>query len=85
MVQRIVRERLGFVIGALAFAMIWGCAPALYSVDMKYVPTRPIPEMKGSEKKEINAILTIMRKENGKIVEYMPDGRVFENMPPSVL
>jgi 8-oxo-dGTP pyrophosphatase MutT (NUDIX family) len=38
-----------------------------------------------TEKKEINAILTTMRKENGKIVEYMPDGRVFENMPPSVL
>jgi len=51
MVRRVVRERLGFVIAALAFAMIWGCASALYSVDMKYVPTRPIPEMKGSEKK----------------------------------
>jgi 8-oxo-dGTP pyrophosphatase MutT (NUDIX family) len=38
-----------------------------------------------TEKKEINAILTIMRKEKGEIVEYMPDGRVFKNMPPSVL
>ncbi|MCX5844010.1 MAG: hypothetical protein NT022_09715 [Deltaproteobacteria bacterium] len=38
-----------------------------------------------TDKKEINAILTIMRKEKGEIVEYMPDGRVFKNMPPSVL
>ena len=38
-----------------------------------------------TEKKEINAILTVMRKEKGEIVEYMPDGRVFKNMPPSVL
>jgi 8-oxo-dGTP pyrophosphatase MutT (NUDIX family) len=37
-----------------------------------------------TDKKEINAILTIMRKEKGEIVEYMPDGRVFKNMPPSV-
>ena len=37
-----------------------------------------------TEKKEINAILTVMRKEKGEIVEYMPDGRVFKNMPPSV-
>jgi hypothetical protein len=51
MVQCVVRERLGFVIAALAFVTIWGCAPALYSVDMKYVPTKPISEMKGSEKK----------------------------------
>ena len=38
-----------------------------------------------TDKKEINAILTIMRKEKGELVEYMPDGRVFKNMPPSVL
>jgi len=51
MVRRIVSERLGFVIAALAFTMIWGCAPALYSVDMKYVPTKSIREMKAPEKK----------------------------------
>lgn len=51
MVRRVVRERLGFVIAALTFAVMWGCAPALYSVDMKYVPTKPMPEMKGPEKK----------------------------------
>jgi hypothetical protein len=49
--QRIVRIRLGFVVAVFTCAMIWGCAPALYSVDMKYVPTKPTPEMKGSEKK----------------------------------
>ena len=43
--------RLGFVIAVLAFVLIWGCAPALYSVDMKYVPTKPMPEPKGQEKK----------------------------------
>ena len=37
-----------------------------------------------TQKKEVKAILTVMRKENGKIVEYMPDGRVFRDMPPSV-
>jgi 8-oxo-dGTP pyrophosphatase MutT (NUDIX family) len=38
-----------------------------------------------TEKKKINAILTVMREENGKIVEYMPDGRVLKNMPPSIV
>jgi len=49
--QRIVKIRLGLLATVFMFAVIWGCAPALYSVDMRYVPTRPIPEMKGSEKK----------------------------------
>jgi len=35
--------------------------------------------------KEIKPILTVMVQENGGIVEYMPDGRVFRNMPPSIL
>ena len=38
-----------------------------------------------TEKKEINAILTVMIEEDGGIVEYMRDGRIFRNMPPSVL
>jgi hypothetical protein len=49
--QRMVKIRLGLLAAVFMFAVIWGCAPALYSVDMRYVPTRPIPEMKGSEKK----------------------------------
>lgn len=49
--QRIVKIRLGLLAAVFMFAVICGCAPALYSVDMRYVPTQPIPEMKGSEKK----------------------------------
>lgn len=37
-----------------------------------------------TEKKKINAILTVMIDEDGWIVEYTPDGRIFRNMPPSV-
>jgi hypothetical protein len=25
-----------------AFSFLWGCAPALYSIDMKYVPVKPL-------------------------------------------
>ncbi|MCX5846432.1 MAG: hypothetical protein NTW12_08760 [Deltaproteobacteria bacterium] len=38
-----------------------------------------------TENKEINAILTVMIEEDGGIVEYMRDGRIFRDMPPSVL
>ena len=48
---RIARMRLGFVVAVFTCAVIWGCTPALYSVDMRYVPTKSIPEMKGSDKK----------------------------------
>jgi 8-oxo-dGTP pyrophosphatase MutT (NUDIX family) len=38
-----------------------------------------------TEKKEIDTILTVMIEKDGTIVEYTPDGRVFRNMPPSVV
>ncbi len=38
-----------------------------------------------ARKKKVNSILTVMIEENGEIVEYSPDGRVFKNMPPSVV
>jgi len=39
------------LIAVLAFfTLILGCAHAEYSVDMKYVPTKPMAEMKGSGK-----------------------------------
>jgi 8-oxo-dGTP pyrophosphatase MutT (NUDIX family) len=37
-----------------------------------------------TENKEIDAILTVMVEEDGGIVEYLPDGRIFREMPPSV-
>ena len=37
-----------------------------------------------TKNKNIDAILTVMIEENGEIVEYMPDGRSFKHMPPSV-
>lgn len=49
--QRIVKIGLQFIVAVFVYAMIWGCVPALYSVDMKYVPTKSIDEMKGSGKK----------------------------------
>ena len=38
-----------------------------------------------TETKEIDAILTVMVEEDRGIAEYTPDGRVFKNMPPSVV
>ena len=38
-----------------------------------------------TKKKKVNSILTVMIEEDGEIVEYSPDGRVFKNMPPSVV
>ena len=38
-----------------------------------------------TKKKKVDAILTVMIEEDGEIVEYSPDGRVFKNMPPSVV
>lgn len=46
---------------------------------------RTIPEIIAStENKKVDPILTVMVEEDGELVEYMPDGRVFKNMPPSV-
>jgi hypothetical protein len=38
-----------------------------------------------TENKKVNSILTVMIEEGGEIVEYSPDGRVFKDMPPSVV
>ena len=44
-----------------------------------------IPEVLDSTKnKKINSVLTVMVEEDGGIVEYMPNGKIFRNMPPSV-
>ncbi|MEN6320261.1 MAG: hypothetical protein ABFD82_16105 [Syntrophaceae bacterium] len=37
-----------------------------------------------TKNKPINAILTVMVEEDCGIVEYMPDGSIYKNMPPSV-
>jgi 8-oxo-dGTP pyrophosphatase MutT (NUDIX family) len=38
-----------------------------------------------TKNKKVNSILTVMFEEGGEIVEYSPDGRIFKNMPPSVV
>ena len=38
-----------------------------------------------TENKAIDTILTVMTEEDGGIVEYTPNGRIFKNMPPSVV
>jgi len=38
-----------------------------------------------TERKKVNSILTVMIEEGGEIVEYSPDGRIFKNMPPSIV
>lgn len=44
-------SRLGvFIAGLALLTLIWGCAHGSYSVDMKYVPTKPMAEIKGQEK-----------------------------------
>lgn len=37
------------------------------------------------DKKKVEPILTVMVEENGEIAEHMPDGRIFKNLPPSVV
>ena len=44
-------NRLGvFIAGLALLTLMWGCAHGAYSVDMKYVPTRPMAEIKGPGK-----------------------------------
>ena len=44
-------RRLGvFIPGLALLTLIWGCTHGAYGVDMKYVPTKPIAEVKGSGK-----------------------------------
>ena len=38
-----------------------------------------------TKKKKVDSILTVMIEEDGEVVEYSPDGRIFKNMPPSVV
>jgi hypothetical protein len=40
-----------FIAGLALLSLIWGCAHGAYSVDMKYVPTKSMAELKGPEKK----------------------------------
>jgi 8-oxo-dGTP pyrophosphatase MutT (NUDIX family) len=47
---------------------------------------KTIQEIIASTKnKKVNSILTVMIEEEGEIVEYSPDGRIFKKMPPSVV
>jgi len=59
--------------------------PTLVTIEELANYTTIAEAISATEKKKINAILTVMREENGKIVEYMPDGRVLKNMPPSIV
>jgi hypothetical protein len=58
--------------------------PTLVTIEelSRYKTIREVIASTGNKK--IEAILTVMVKEDGGIVEYMPDGRIFEDMPPSV-
>jgi len=47
---RSLRRPVAFVAVLAFFTLILGCAHAEYSVDMKYVPTKSMAEMKGSGK-----------------------------------
>jgi 8-oxo-dGTP pyrophosphatase MutT (NUDIX family) len=40
--------------------------------------------IRATREKNIEGILTKMVEDNGEIVEYMPDGRAFKGLPPSV-
>lgn len=40
--------------------------------------------IRSTHKKEITGILTTMVEEDGKIIEYTPDGKAYKNLPPSV-
>jgi 8-oxo-dGTP pyrophosphatase MutT (NUDIX family) len=58
--------------------------PTLVTIEelSRYKTIREV--IASTENKKIDAILTVMVEENGRIVEYMPDGRIFRDMPPSV-
>ena len=42
-------SRLVILITGLALSLIWGCAHGAYSVDMKYVPTKSMAELKSGK------------------------------------
>ena len=59
--------------------------PTLVTIE-ELVRYKTIKEIIAStENKKVNSILTVMIEEGGEIVEYSPDGRIFKNMPPSVV
>jgi len=59
--------------------------PTLVTIEelSRYKAIRDI--ITSTKNKKVNSILTVMIEEGGAIVEYSPDGRIFKNMPPSVV
>jgi hypothetical protein len=59
--------------------------PTLVTIEelSRYITIQEV--IASTKKKEINSILTVMVEEDDGIVEYMPDGKFFKNMPPSVV
>lgn len=63
------------------FSMV---VPTLVTIEELSRYTTIQEALDSTKNKTINAILTVMVEEDCGIVEYMTDGRVFKNMPPSV-
>ncbi len=59
--------------------------PTLVTIEKlsRYKAIRDI--ITSTKNKKVNSILTVMIEEGGAIVEYSPNGRIFKNMPPSVV
>jgi len=63
-------SRLGvFIAGLALLTLTWGCAHSAYSVDVRYVPTRPMVELKGPGKDISITVATFedLRKTNDKL------------------
>lgn len=62
---------------ALCLMMLAGCAPALYSVDMKYVPSRVMPRIEGTG--QIITVTVTAFEDQRKIEDKMLIGWVVES------
>jgi uncharacterized lipoprotein YajG len=68
---------LKIFVPALCLLMLAGCAPALYSVDMKYVPTRAMPRAEGTG--EIITVTVAAFEDQRKIDDKMVIGWVVKS------
>jgi len=80
---------LGIFVLALCLMMLAGCAPSLYSIDMKYVPSRVMPKAEGTG--EVITVTVAAFEDLRKIEDRMligwvikPDGRRIPVLPKFV-
>ncbi len=58
--------------------------PTLMTMEELASYETPEDVFRAAEKKTVRGILTRMEETDEGIVEYLPDGRAFKNLPPSM-